>query len=226
MALNRSCKAIAKVAKEAPMAAKRRAGAAITRRRDSAGRQILEIHRLGAHPLIEFFLERLGVARILDKHIHSNRDPILSHGIAISVLVHNVLVSRDPLYRLSEWIEPIEPAALGFSAEQKLAINDDRMARALEQLTEYGGRGVFFQLALRSIKLFHIETDRIHFDTTSITFRGEYRGSVQEPRITRGHNKEHRPDLKQLVFGINVSSDGAVPLLHGVFSGNRNDDTL
>ncbi len=136
------------------MPAKRRPAAAITRRRDSAGKQTLEIHRLGAHPIIQFFLDRLGVARILDKHIHSNRDPKISHGVAIGVLVHNVLVSRDPLYRLSEWIEPIEPAALGLSGEQKLAINDDRMARALDQLAEFGGRGVFFQLALRAIKLF------------------------------------------------------------------------
>lgn len=208
------------------MAAKRRPAAAITERRDRSGKQTLEIHRLGAHPFIQFFLDRLGVARILDKHIHSNRDPKLSHGQAISVLVHNVLVSRDPLYRLADWIEAIEPSALGLSSDQKLAINDDRMARALDQLAEYGGRGVFFQLALRSIKLFQLRTDRVHFDTTSITFSGEYRGSVHGPRITRGHNKDHRPDLKQLVFGINVTSDGAVPLLHGIFSGNRNDDTL
>jgi len=208
------------------MPAKRRAGEAITRRRDTAGKQILEIHRLGAHPLIQFFLERLGVARILDKYIHSNRDGKLSHGTAICVLVHNILVARDPLYRLNEWIEPIEPRALGLTAEQRLAINDDRMARALDQLAEYGGRGVFFQLALRAIKLFRLATQRMHFDTTSITFSGEYRGSVREPRITQGHNKDHRPDLKQLVFGVNVTSDGAVPLSHGVFSGNRNDDTL
>lgn len=208
------------------MPAKRRPAAAIVQRRDSSGKQTLEIHRLGAHPLIQFFLDRLGVARILDKHIHSNRDTKVSHGLAISVLVHNVLVSRDPLYRLSEWIEPVEPAALGLTSDQKLAINDDRMARALDQLAEHGGRGVFFQLALRAIKLFQLTVDRFHFDTTSITFSGEYRSSVREPRITRGHNKDHRPDLKQLVFGINVTSDGAVPLLHGVFSGNRTDDTL
>jgi transposase len=196
------------------------------RRRDQAGRQVLEIHRLGAHPIIQHFLSRLGVARILDKHIHSNRDGKLSHGTAIAVLVHNVLVSRDPLYRLSEWILPIEPRALGLREEQKLAINDDRMARALDQLAEYGGRGVFFQLALRSIKIFNLQTDRIHFDTTSISFCGEYQSSSRDPRITRGFSKDHRPDLKQLVFGLNVTSDGAVPLSHGVFSGNRTDDSL
>jgi transposase len=200
--------------------------AQILRRRDTAGKRTLEIHRLGPHPIIQHFLEHLAVARILDKHIHSNRDGVLSHGTAITVLVHNVLLSRDPLYRLAEWIEGIEPRALGLNAEEKLAINDDRMGRALEQLAEFGGRGVFFQLALRAIKLFRIETRRIHFDTTSVTFCGEYAGSTREPRITNGHNKDHRPDLKQLVFGLNVTSDGAVPVSHGVWSGNQNDDTL
>ena len=102
----------------------------------------------------------------------------------------------------------------------------DRVGRALEQLAEFGGRGVFFQLALRAIKLYRIETQRIHFDTTTVTFSGEYQGSKTEPRITHGHNKDHRPDLKQLLFGLNVTSDGAVPVLHGVWSGNQSDDTL
>ena len=212
------------------MATKRRPGSTTSVRRllqgTCTGTQILEIHRLGPHPLIQFFLEKLGVTRILDKHIHSSREGKLTHGEAIGMLVHNVLVSRDPLYRLSEWIEPIDPGALGLSEDQKLAINDDRIGRALDQLAEYGGRGVFFQLALRSIKLFGLKTDRIHFDTTTVTFFGEYKGSVREPRIVRGHNKDHRPDLKQIVFGVNVTSDGAVPLSHGVFSGNKTDDSL
>lgn len=76
------------------MATKRRTSASVTHRRDSAGKQTLEVHRLGAHPLIEHFLDRLGVARILDKHIHSNRDGKLTHGRAICVLVHNVLIAR------------------------------------------------------------------------------------------------------------------------------------
>jgi transposase len=100
------------------------------------------------------------------------------------------------------------------------------MGRALDQLSEYAGRGVFFQLALRSIKLFELETQRIHFDTTTVTVTGEYAGSLRAPVITHGHNKDHKPHLKQLVFGLNVTADGAVPLSHLVSSGNRTDDTL
>ncbi len=199
---------------------------ASVRRRAVKGRSTLEIHRLGPHPLIQHFLERLDVARILDKHIHSNRTGTLSHGSAICVLVHNVLVSRDPLYRLTEWIEQLDANALGLDPEKKEAINDDRMGRALDQLADYGGRGVFFQLALRSIKLFRLDTTRIHFDTTSVLFKGQYRSSTKTPRICHGHSKDHRPDLKQLVFGLNITSDGAVPLCHQVYSGNQTDDTL
>lgn len=32
--------------------------------------------------------------------------------------------------------------------------------------------------------------------------------------------------MKQLVFGLNVSADGAVPISHDVYSGNRTDDTI
>ena len=198
----------------------------MVRRQAVQGQGTLEIHRLGPHPVIQQFLERLEVPRILDKHIHSNRTGTLSHGGAIGVLIHNILVSRDPLYRLPEWVEQLDAEGLGLTIEQKQAVNDDRMGRALEQLAKYGGRGVFFELALRSIEQFKLETSRVHFDTTSISFQGEYQASKKSPRICKGHSKDHRPDLKQLVFGLNVTSDGAVPLSHQVYSGNQTDDTV
>jgi transposase len=76
------------------------------------------------------------------------------------------------------------------------------------------------------IKNFAVQAPRVHFDTTTVTLFGQYASSQAEPRITHGHNKDHRPDLKQLVFGLNVTSDGAVPLLHHIFSGNRTDDSV
>ncbi len=37
-------------------------------------------------------------------------------------------------------------------------------------------------------------------------------------------NKDHRPDLKQLLYNLTVSSDGAVPVVFGVENGNVTDD--
>jgi hypothetical protein len=94
------------------------------------------------------------------------------------------------------------------------------------QITGAHARNLFFRLALRIIKDFQLETARVHHDTTTVTFHGAYPASVKEPQITYGINKDHRPDLKQLVFGLSVLADGAVPISHEVYSGNRTDDTV
>ncbi|MCK5349285.1 MAG: IS1634 family transposase, partial [Desulfobacula sp.] len=39
-----------------------------------------------------------------------------------------------------------------------------------------------------------------------------------------GHNKDFRPDCKQIVFGLNITADGHVPLSYKLFDGNTNDD--
>ena len=187
---------------------------------------MIQTHFLGPHPLIRHYLARLNVEGILRSHLPQGRTGALNHGQAICVLVHNILTSPGPLYRLENWVAPIGPGALELTTGQKGAINDDRVGRALDALGSPRAREVWFHLALRTIKQWRLSTERVHFDTTSVTFFGEYTSSVAEPRMAHGHNKDHRPDLKQLVFGLNVTSDGAVPLLHSVASGNRTDDTL
>jgi len=186
----------------------------------------LEQHHLGPHPIIRHYLERMNFRSIVRDCLGGGLRQGLDHAEALSVLVHNVLVSRGPLYRVKEWAQRIEPEALGLTAAQVGGLNDDRLVRSLDALTSERGRSLFFRLALRVIKDFEVQVPRVHFDTTSVTLFGQYASSQAEPRITHGHNKDHRPDLKQLLFGLNVTSDGAVPLLHHVFSGNRTDDSV
>jgi transposase len=150
----------------------------------------------------------------------------LGHAQTLSVLVQSIILAPAPLYRIAQWAAPISAEALGLSPKEKKSLNDDRVARSLDALVTTRARNLFFRIALRIIKEFELDTRRIHHDTTSITFHGQYASSVQQPRITRGFNKDHRPDLKQLVFGLNVTADGAVPVSHDVFSGNKTDDTV
>jgi transposase len=42
--------------------------------------------------------------------------------------------------------------------------------------------------------------------------------------ITQGFSKDHRPDLKQLLFELTVTEDGAVPVWVGLHDGNVTDD--
>src|SRR5205814_993283 len=79
---------------------------------------------------------------------------------------------------------------------------------------------------------FDIDLTQFHNDTTTVTFAGAYRNQEsaeqldRPPRITFGYNKDHRPDLKQLLFSITVSNDGAVPLHCKTYDGNVTDDRI
>jgi transposase len=192
----------------------------------SQGDATLRTHLLGPHPIIAHFLERLELRTIVSAHVGTGRERLISHGEALTCLAHNILDSPAPLYRIARWAEPFAPHSFAFTPEQKSALNDDRIARMLDALVSERGRGIWFALALKIIRQFRVATERMHQDTTTVTFHGGYPNSVQEPRIAHGHNKDHRPDLKQLVFGLTVSADGAVPIHHQVQSGNKTDDRI
>jgi hypothetical protein len=60
--------------------------------------------------------------------------------------------------------------------------------------------------------------DLVFFDTTSIYFEGSGGESLGE----RGFNKDHRPDLKQMIVGV-VLDDNGMPLCCEMWPGNTAD---
>ena len=190
------------------------------------GAAIHRVHVIGPHPILLHFLGRMDFHRIVRSCLATPGNRVLDHAQTLAVFAQNILLSPAPLYRIAEWARPIDAAALELSVSEKSALNDDRVARSLDALVSPRARTVFFQLALHIIEQFELDTRRIHQDTTTVTFYGQYQGSVDTPRITRGLNKDHKPHLKQLVFGLNVTADGAVPIAHEIYSGNRTDDTI
>jgi transposase len=60
--------------------------------------------------------------------------------------------------------------------------------------------------------------DFVFFDTTSLYFEGEGGATIG----TRGHSKDHRPDLKQMVVGV-VLDDGGEPVCSEMWPGNTTD---
>ncbi|MGH4015919.1 MAG: IS1634 family transposase [Pseudonocardiaceae bacterium] len=69
---------------------------------------------------------------------------------------------------------------------------------------------------------FGVDTTELHHDYSSAV--GTPRGGKPTPVITFGHSKDHRPDLKQLVWILTVSADGAVPVAYRLADGNTTDD--
>lgn len=86
------------------------------------------------------------------------------------------------------------------------------------------------EIILHAIKEFDVDISQFHNDSTSLTFSGKYESleklynGKKRIEIVHGYNKDHRPDLKQLVFTLTVSRDGAVPVHYKTYDGNVTDD--
>ena len=180
----------------------------------------------GAHPIIEHFLELMRLRDIINTYLADDKRQKLDDGSILTLLIHNILTTPHPLYEMQDWLKPLDAKQLGLEPDASLYIQDDRIGKGLFKFYRSRHKDVFFRLALRVIKIFRLDCSRIHHDTTTVTFAGKYVGwSVQE-LLTYGKNKDHRPDLKQLVLGLSVTGDGAVPIAHQIYSGNQTDDRL
>jgi transposase len=188
---------------------------------------------LGALPVVDHFLERLGLAELLEEHLGAADARVrLAPAKAIGVVVRNLAISHQPLYSMNEWAAGHDPAFLGLESDEVAVINDDRIGRALERLFEADRSSLLGRLVLDAVASFGIDCSELHNDSTSITLHGAYReatgvtrGGKQTVAAARGHSKDHRPDLLQLVWILTVTADGAVPIAHRVESGNTEDST-
>jgi transposase len=124
------------------------------------------------------------------------------------------------------------PEVLGVEEKEVSLINDDRIGRALDVLFDAERRALLTEFLVNMLREFEVQTDELHNDSTTLTFHGAYEKADGTPmrgketvKITWGHNKDYRPDLKQLVWILTVSSDGAVPVHFKVVDGNVEDST-
>ena len=187
---------------------------------------VLKKYVIGAHPIIQHYMEKLKISDIIGSYMPHDARQKLGIEKTLCVLIHNILTTHTPMYEISNWLKPIDEESVGLDSIECDYINDNRIGNALDKFYEGRHKDIFFRLALRAIKLFELDCNQIHQDTTSITFAGKYQTWHMSPLAIFGKNKDHRPDLKQLVLGMSVTSDGAVPLLHKIYDGNQTDDTL
>ena len=194
----------------------------------------LESLEVGATPLVRHFLQRLQLSQLFDRHLPvlPGRQPALSCSVTLSLLVTNLLLARQPLYAIPQWLTRRVPEHLGLRPDQLNSFNDDRIGRALDHLQKADRASLLTALVMHTVREFDIDLSEMHQDTTTVTFAGNYDNqdpaekADRPPRITFGYNKDHRPDMKQLVYGITISADGAVPIHCKTYDGNTSDDQV
>jgi transposase len=168
----------------------------------------LRTERLGPLPLVNHFIDRMGLENLLEKHVPTtDRRCRLSHAQALGVLVRSIVVEREPIYRAQETVHGFAAGLFGIAADDLEALSDDRLGRALDRLFEADRATLLTEVVLGVAKRFAVQLERLHNDSTSISFCGHYhdqrgpsRTGQRPPVLTFGYSKDHRPDLKQLLF--------------------------
>ena len=193
----------------------------------------LRSYAVGALPILNDILQRMRLEEFLrDCLPPEDRRTKLSPAKALLVLLRNLLVSREPIYGVGEWAARHAPDLLGLATVDIDRLNDDCVGRALDRLFLADVPSLVLSVAAHAVKEFGVSLDELHNDSTTVSFCGAYTGAAMEQRflgrptlaITFGHNKDHRPDLKQLLFILTVTADGGVPLHFRAESGNVVDD--
>jgi transposase len=198
----------------------------------AAGRT-LNSYTIGVLPILDRFFDRLRLESILRDHLpREDRRSRIPTATGLLLLLKNLLVSREPLYGIGEWAARHVPERLGLDPTQLSSLNDDRVGRCLDRLFDADIPTLTLAVVVHAVREFAVDLDELHNDSTTITFHGDYESADQERTlrgrlrlaITWGHNKDHRPDLKQLLYILTVTRDGAVPVQFRVQSGNATDD--
>jgi transposase len=195
--------------------------------------QTLTTHNVGALPMVNRILGQMKLEEFLQEYLppEDGRTKIPTARVLL-VLVRNLLVSRKPLYGVGEWAARQAPDLLGLSPEQVSGLNDDRCGRAADKLFACDQPSLVLALVARAVRVFDVSLDELHNDGTSVSVYGAYEAAAHQrrergritPAVTFGHSKDHRPDLKQLIYTLTVTADGAVPVHFRVGSGNLTDD--
>lgn len=183
--------------------------------------------------MVNRYFERLRLSELLREHLPADdvRQTIPTHRVVL-LLVRNVLLSREPLYGIPEWVARHAPDLFDLYDLEVSTLQDDRLGGCLARLFSATTPQLLLAIVSTAIDRFSVSLDELHNDSTTSLFHGKYlaaqkpilkKGRLQ-PAITWGHSKDHRPDLKQLLFTLTLTNDGGVPLYFHVDSGNTTDD--
>ncbi len=188
----------------------------------------VQTQAVGFAPILRRYFDQCGIQQIIDDHVELDpRRKILTHGQAAVAMVTGILFQVMQLYRICKFAaeKTVLNVMLPNIAPEEFF--DDRLADTLDAIFSYGIGDLELAITRNMIEVFQIQSPVCHNDTTSVSVYGNADNNKTDRsiRVTFGHSKKHRKDLKQLVWSMSVSADHAFPLFQKAYSGNKSDVT-
>jgi transposase len=187
-------------------------------------------YTLDHHGLVAGMVDELGLVEKIDSMIPQDLDQRhVSVGVAVKamILIGLGFVQRA-LYLTPDFFKgkPVERLlGPGITAEM---LNDDVMGRALDAIFAFGVEAFYYLLASSVVKQLGLPGAGGHMDSTSLHVDGKYNSGDESAaegavHIRKGHSRDHRPDLNQVVLQHITENQAGIPLLMAASSGNIND---
>lgn len=199
----------------------------------------LESKNLDHLGIIAGIIDEIGIVQKINEiFLVDSREKINTGEVVKAIILNGLGFVSKPLYLFSQFFEDKAIEHLlgeGIKAED---LNDDKIGRVMDKLYKYGLRKIFLIIALSVVKKYGISTKYSHLDSTSLHLHGEYNNCRSSPQtelgisrenpivIKQGYSRDHRPDLKQCILDLIVSSDGDIPLFFRGASGNESDKAV
>jgi transposase len=177
--------------------------------------------------LVAGIYDALGIGEVIDRALPKSRHHKLPHSIVVKAMILNTLgYSGQRLYMYTNFFKTVPVEHLlgkGVTADD---ITDDVLGRTLDAIHKYGATKLYNEIVNSIMQRRSLGTELIHVDTTNFSVHGKYEGdapdSTDSIKITYGHAKDGRKDLKRFVLGL-VANQFGIPLFAQAFDGNKSD---
>jgi transposase len=188
----------------------------------------LKTSAMDHHGLVAAVCKDIGIAEKIDARIGAKKDPrrIVSTGMAAVAMILNGLgFTNRRLYLTPQFFESKPVAQLFGENINAKQLDDHALGKALDEISEYGSSKLFGEVAFEIALENNLLGTLAHLDSTSMSVEGKYDHCSEENvvKLTYGHSKEHRPDLKQVVMSLVVSGSSSVPIWMEPQDGNNSD---
>ena len=167
----------------------------------------------------------LEIAKTIDEIVSPHPLNHVTTGECVEAFVLSILTGEHALYNVSDVLSQYDTSVIFQKEVDPNWFHDNRLGNGLDDLKAVGLDNLYSAIISKAIIKHSLELSRLHFDTTSLSLYGEYETDEEEPLITFGHSKQHRPDLKQVLFGMTVTQDGNIPITGRITAGNTSDST-
>ena len=188
-----------------------------------------KIKRLDHLGVIAGVMKDLKVAELIDDRLQPDVQVNVTPGEASVGMILNGLGFSNRVISLTPQFFETKPLSLLIrKGIDKSQLNRHKLGRTLDAIAQYGCEEFFNEIALSICVAEKIDLKKVQNDTTSFSVKGSYENQEEDAEVyvTHGYSKAKRPDLKQIVMELGVSSDGSVPFIMKPWSGNASDNKV